>query len=323
MGLALLGCLPRLAAAQPPPVEVEYYHLDAVGSVRAVTDQSGNVIRRHNYFPFGEEHLAQEGGDPLRFAGKERDAETGLDYVGARYYASRTGRFTTGDPGHVSGNIFDPQSWNAYAYARNNPLRFVDPTGTEYEVRLGNGTTLYLTNDQFDRLWEYPGAGISFEGFWDNGEVWINNGGTKYGSYRYYYGFSDAIRDAGNRAEAQLKAYVKEMALDAATVGFFGSMRFADGAVVSGLRKLPVPPLPAGMSSATFGKIMKWGTGNAEARAQIGRLSKEALERAGITREMALEWWRFYQKEALRNPANPTAAGRADLMEWVVWRLLR
>ena len=69
------------------------------------------------------------------FAGTERDAETkigswdAVDYVGARYYASQTGRFTSVDPGHVSGNILDPQSWNGYAYARNNPLTSVDPSG--------------------------------------------------------------------------------------------------------------------------------------------------------------------------------------------------
>jgi RHS repeat-associated protein len=64
-----------------------------------------------------------------QFAGKERDQETGLDYSGARYYASQTGRFTTVDPDHVGGNIEDPQSWNGYADARNNPLRFIDPLG--------------------------------------------------------------------------------------------------------------------------------------------------------------------------------------------------
>jgi len=60
------------------------------------------------------------------------DAATDLarSYVGARYYASQTGRFTSVDPGHVGGDILNPQSWNGYSYAVNNPLRFVDSLGT-------------------------------------------------------------------------------------------------------------------------------------------------------------------------------------------------
>jgi len=43
------------------------------------------------------------------------------------------GRFTSADPlGDFVANAADPQSWNMYAYARNNPLAFVDPTGTDY-----------------------------------------------------------------------------------------------------------------------------------------------------------------------------------------------
>lgn len=65
-----------------------------------------------------------------QFTGKERDSETGLDYFGARYYGSALGRFTSPDPiGIIKQKLFDPQQWNAYDYARNNPLRFMDPTG--------------------------------------------------------------------------------------------------------------------------------------------------------------------------------------------------
>ena len=56
------------------------------------------------------------------FTGKERDAETGLDYFGARYLSATQGRFTSGDPFLGGGRPEDPQSWNRYAYARNNPL---------------------------------------------------------------------------------------------------------------------------------------------------------------------------------------------------------
>ncbi len=60
---------------------------------------------------------------------KERDNETGLDYFGARYYASMQGRFTSADPLLSSATIYDPQTWNRYSYTLNNPVRYVDPLG--------------------------------------------------------------------------------------------------------------------------------------------------------------------------------------------------
>lgn len=70
-----------------------------------------------------------------QFTGKERDAETGLDYFVARYYGSNLGRFMTPDPQFVQSRMFgDPQSWNLYGYVRNNPLRFIDPTGEAIEL---------------------------------------------------------------------------------------------------------------------------------------------------------------------------------------------
>jgi len=99
--------------------------------VRMMTDANGQVIKRFDYLPFGE----LWPGDPpdrRQFAGKERDAETGFDYVGARYYASGTGRFTTVDPvPDVRTALSDPQRWTRYGYARNNPLKFTDPDGRD------------------------------------------------------------------------------------------------------------------------------------------------------------------------------------------------
>jgi RHS repeat-associated protein len=70
-----------------------------------------------------------------QFTGKERDAESGLDYFGARYYGSALGRFTSADPLWINVNrLVDPQRLNLYAYGRNNPLRFTDPNGTDVVI---------------------------------------------------------------------------------------------------------------------------------------------------------------------------------------------
>jgi RHS repeat-associated protein len=123
-----------------------YLHTDALGSTRVVVDAaSGTVVRRMDYWPFGLEknglisnetpHRTAADGYGVRqspthrFTGKERDAETGLDYFGARYMSAAQGRFTSPDPLLASGRPEDPQSWNRYAYTLNNPLRFIDPSG--------------------------------------------------------------------------------------------------------------------------------------------------------------------------------------------------
>jgi RHS repeat-associated protein len=68
------------------------------------------------------------------FTGKERDSESGLDYFGARYYASNMGRFMSPDwaakPEPVPySKLDDPQSLNLYTYGLNNPLSYVDDDG--------------------------------------------------------------------------------------------------------------------------------------------------------------------------------------------------
>ena len=68
---------------------------------------------------------------PLQFTGKERDAETGLDYFGARYMSAAQGRFTSPDAPFADQHTIDPQSWNLYAYVRNNPLKNTDPNGRD------------------------------------------------------------------------------------------------------------------------------------------------------------------------------------------------
>ena len=104
-----------------------YYHQDVVGTPVAETNESGQVLVRANYTPFGEEVIPGAATDPHKFTGKELDDESGLYYFGARYYDAHLGRFVSTDS--TAGSNFDPQSWNRYAYSRNNPLNRIDPNG--------------------------------------------------------------------------------------------------------------------------------------------------------------------------------------------------
>ncbi|MCZ2076121.1 MAG: RHS repeat-associated core domain-containing protein, partial [Bryobacterales bacterium] len=83
----------------------------------------------------------------------ERDGETGLDYFGARYFSGAQGRFTSTDPSFLNIlKVVNPQRWNLYGYAVNNPLKFVDPDGNEaiavlypgYQVGISRSFTLPL-----------------------------------------------------------------------------------------------------------------------------------------------------------------------------------
>lgn len=80
------------------------------------------------------------------------------------------------------------------------------------------------------------------------------------------------------------------------------------------------PPIPGDVRTLReFGtKIMRWGTGDAAARARSETLTREELEQAGITRQIAEAWRDFYRAEVSRNPRNPSARGRADLMQRAV-----
>ena len=140
------------ATSWRPLSGTQYLTQDHLGSTRAVTGPDGAAVSRHDYLPFGEEILGRGGrttalkyaadsmsGPAQKFTGKERDNESGLDYFGARYFSGAGGRFTSADAPLVDQFAANPHSWNLYVYSRNNPLRFIDPTGREC-ITLDNGT---------------------------------------------------------------------------------------------------------------------------------------------------------------------------------------
>ncbi len=111
--------------------KVDYYLADHLGSSRVVTDANGNILDDCDFMSFGDEQcVASSSGNTYQFTGKERDSESGNDYFSARYYSSGIGRFMSPDPaGKGAVNLSNPQSWNAYSYAVNNPTTLTDPTG--------------------------------------------------------------------------------------------------------------------------------------------------------------------------------------------------
>lgn len=117
----------RSDAGRRRPVSVSSDATDALGSIRVVFTASGAEVARADYLLFGERFAATGPLPPQQFTGQQRDPEAQLDHFNARSYQTTTGRFTGMDP--VYAGQFDPQQWNRYAYARGNPLKYVDPTG--------------------------------------------------------------------------------------------------------------------------------------------------------------------------------------------------
>lgn len=129
----------------------------------------GGAIERRDYLPFGEElastigHRNADcagyvgGNNPRqKFTGYERDDETGLDFAQARYFSSKAGRFLSLDPLDESAKLLNPQSWSRYAYALNNPLVYIDPTGLLW-IASGDANNPYRWVD------ECPQGGICYQ----------------------------------------------------------------------------------------------------------------------------------------------------------------
>jgi RHS repeat-associated protein len=103
--------------------QTQFHHADQLGNCVLVTDDTGTWVNREEYFAYGETSLGSFARKRYRYAGKERDEESGLSYFQARYYACWLGRWTSGDPReHADGH-------NAYVYVRDSPLHLVDVSG--------------------------------------------------------------------------------------------------------------------------------------------------------------------------------------------------
>jgi len=140
---------PAQLAVPDAASRIRYYHQDHLGSSSVMTDSAGAIVEENNLLPSGSVRAhfqSQQIREPYLFTDKERDAETRLDYFGARFLSSICQHFCSVDPvalrdlddEHPSaGQRFqNPQRLNPYAYAMGNPLRYVDLQGEDITTPL-------------------------------------------------------------------------------------------------------------------------------------------------------------------------------------------
>ena len=138
-----VGDVKKFPTPEQPFNVINLVFTDHLGSSSLVTNEDGEIVAVYDYYPYGDDRIADEMGAEVhnRFTGQELDEETDLHYYGARYYAAALAKFTQPDPAvlnDVVSLLSDPQSLNYYSYVGNNPIRYNDPTGeTKAEATWG------------------------------------------------------------------------------------------------------------------------------------------------------------------------------------------
>ena len=123
-----------------------YYMQDDLGSPMLFTDEEGEIRESYGYDEFGQSLFNYPEGQlqPFGYTGYQMEAVGGLYYAQARRYDAGTGRFISEDK--VKGNAYIPITINAFLYCRNQPLKYVDPSGNdcyyfyapEFEIEVKN-----------------------------------------------------------------------------------------------------------------------------------------------------------------------------------------
>ena len=173
---------------------VTYYHNDVTGSPVVATNQQAQVVWRKTYTPYGES-TGKDSDNRKGFTGHVEDAN-GLVYAGARYYDPALGRFLSTDS--VGFNEKNLMSFNRYAYANNNPYRYVDPDGrTAHDVevarRIASATQLDLRFPSAIGMVDF-GKSTMLKALYEvdeNTAGLTNPGQTILVSYRFYNGELD------------------------------------------------------------------------------------------------------------------------------------
>ena len=157
-----------------------YYHTDHLGSASWITDNNGEPIQYIHYMPYGELWVNQRNStydERYKFTGKERDAETGYDFFGARNYSSAITTWLSPDP------LLDKYpNISSYAYCNNNPVKYVDPDGRKCTLSVNYKTNTITISAKYYALKGDSRYAQKATNFWNNqkGLTYTAKDGTNY-----------------------------------------------------------------------------------------------------------------------------------------------
>ena len=174
-----LGPFRRLIAVRKGGA-LSFIHHDHLGSTKAISGTSGGPMK---YYPYGStfQEVQNPPTDNL-YTGQKRDLSTGLYFYGARYFSPAIGMFL--QPDSIVPNPGNPQSLNRLSYCLNNPLKYIDPSGSQEEEETyyvfvgGYGTTADSNHGDWDpmiRNLGLKGEGIDY-GFFEWEPGWSGRG---------------------------------------------------------------------------------------------------------------------------------------------------
>lgn len=142
-------------------VNTYFVHTDHLGGTNVVTDEDGEVVEVTDYLPFGKINTNVTNGsfsEARKYTGHVYDEDADLNYMNARYQDGNIGRFLSQDPAFLATGgptlkdktgldletyLSDPQNFNSYSYARNNPLKHVDESGEFVDTVVDVGFIAY------------------------------------------------------------------------------------------------------------------------------------------------------------------------------------
>ncbi|BBB33448.1 hypothetical protein TTHT_2006 [Thermotomaculum hydrothermale] len=163
------------------PFNLTFYHQDHLGTTRYITNDSGEILHTTDTLAYGEELTAPFENDKdevlntITYTGHEKNYETDLTYMLARYYSGQQGIFLSPDKfdllgkiNSLSANTNDPEKlkqlenllanplyWNKYTYCLDNPVNRVDKDGKFsvvfiVAVAVGAGVGIYYLEKWMD-----------------------------------------------------------------------------------------------------------------------------------------------------------------------------